>query len=420
MTSTQSSRLWRAQAHVPTAFADSTIIVQGDGAYVTTSEGQRLLDATAGLWHANVGHGRRDLAQVAFDQMTTLETYHVFGRFTNNVAEALAERVAGLSPIDDARVFWTSGGSDSVDLACKLALRRQQVAGRVGKRIILSRTNSYHGLHGFGTSIAGLDVNRAGYGTASLVPETARIDPLDIDTVVEQVESIGPDNIAAIIAEPIIGTGGVFPPPPGYLQGLQRLARQHDILLIIDEVITGFGRSGRMFASEREGIEPDMLLVAKGITSGYLPLGGVIAAPSVWGPFFEGPDSPVFRHGLTYSGHATACAVADANISILLDEKLIERAAELETVLHDALRPLSSHPAVVEVRSGYGFIAGIQLREDVSAQGIADACVAAGVIIRALNGNTLQVCPPFIVTAEEVRLIASTIAQALDGPAANP
>ena len=183
----------------------------------------------------------------------------------------------------------TSGGSDSVDLACKLARRHWQLEGRGHKKVILSRHGAYHGLHAFGTSIAGLQYNRDGYGTESLVPETARISTNDIDEVRAQLEQIGPDNVAAIIAEPVIGTGGVVGPADGYLEGLAALAREHDILLIADEVITGFGRAGRMFGSQRYGITPDLITMAKGITSGYAPLGGVLVSPRVADRFFAGP-----------------------------------------------------------------------------------------------------------------------------------
>jgi adenosylmethionine-8-amino-7-oxononanoate aminotransferase len=405
--------LWSAQAHMPTALRSRVTIVEGRGAYVTTSEGAQLLDAPAGLWHANVGHGRESIARAAYEQMCRLETYHVFGRFVNEVAVSLAERVTALGPIPDAKVFWTSGGSDSVDLACKLARRHWQLAGRPDKKIILSREGGYHGLHAFGTSIAGLPYNREGYGTDSLVPETARIPTNDLAAVEELIDEIGPERIAAIVAEPVIGTGGVIAPAPGYLDGLQRLARRHDILLVADEVITGFGRTGAMFACERFGIEPDLVLMAKGITSGYAPLGGVLVAPRVWEPFFAGDDAPILRHGITYSGHATACAVAHANLDILEQEGLVERAGELEGVLHAAVQPLADHPLVAEVRSGTGFLAGVRLRADVPADAIADACIRAGLLIRPIHDNTLHISPPFVLTDDEVAFIGKTIGAAL-------
>jgi adenosylmethionine-8-amino-7-oxononanoate aminotransferase len=416
-TASAGEALWNPQAHMPTARAKRLVITGGDGAWLTTSTGQRLLDATSSLWHANVGHGRERIARAAYDQMRKLETYHTFGRLANEPALRLADRLAALGPIPDAKVMLTSGGSDSVDLACKLARRHWQLEGREQKKVILSRHGAYHGLHAFGTSIAGLQYNRDGYGTDSLVPETARISTNDINQVRTQVEQIGPGNVAAIIAEPVIGTGGVVGPADGYLESLAALAREHDILLIADEVITGFGRTGRMFGSHRYGITPDLMTMAKGITSGYAPLGGVLVSPRVADRFFAGPpdgDAPMFRHGLTYSGHATACVVAEANLDVIEEEDLVQRAAYLETVLEKAVGPLRTHDLVAEVRAGAAFMAGVQLRDDVSGDAVAEACTDAGVLIRTIHNNTLQICPPFVTTEDEITLIAQTIARALD------
>jgi putrescine---pyruvate transaminase len=418
MTNPGARALWHGQAHMPSVLRDPITIVLGQGAYLETSTGQRLLDATAGLWHANIGHGRQELAQAAYDQMRVLETYHVFGRFANDRAIELAERIVASGPVDEAKVIWTSGGSDAVDVACKLARRHWQLEGRPGKQIIMSREKSYHGLHAFGTSIAGLDFNREGFGSESLVPETVRVPHLDLGAIEAEIEAIGSDHIAAIIAEPIMGTGGVIPPTPDFLPELQRLTRKHSILLIADEVITGFGRTGSMFACRRYGIEPDMLLLAKGITSGYAPLGGVLVAPNVHDKFFRGEQAPIFRHGLTYSGHATCCAIAEANLDVLENEALVARAAVLEQVLADSVVVLERNRSVREVRVG-GFMAGVQLQEGLEASRVADRCIASGVAMRAINDNTLQVCPPFIVDDDEVRLIISAIEQAVDDEAAS-
>jgi adenosylmethionine-8-amino-7-oxononanoate aminotransferase len=410
----QGSSLWNPQAHMPTAQAKRLVITGGEGAWLETSGGQRLLDATASLWHANIGHGRERPARAAYDQMKRLETYHTFGRFANEPALRLADRLVGIGPVADAKVMLTSGGSDSVDLACKLARRHWQLEGRPEKKVILSRIGAYHGLHAFGTSVAGLPYNREGYGTESLVPETARVSTNDIAEVRRTVTELGPENIAAIIAEPVIGTGGVIGPAEGYLPGLQELCRAHDILFIADEVITGFGRTGELFASQRWDIRPDMVTMAKGITSGYAPLGGVLVSPRVADRFFAGPDAPIFRHGLTYSGHATACAVALANLDVLDEEGLVAQSRWLESVLEKAVEPLRDHALVEEVRAGAGFMAGIHLHAHVDGDAVAEACTDAGVLIRVIHDNTLQICPPFVTSEEEVDLIASTIAAALD------
>ena len=404
---------------MPTAGMRRMVITRGEGVWVETSTGDRLIDATSSLWHANIGHGRERLARAAYDQMVKLETYHTFGRTANEPALLLADRLAAEAPMADAKVMLTSGGSDSVDLACKLARRHWQLEGRPGKKLILSRHNAYHGLHAFGTSVAGLTYNREGYGTGSLVPETARISTNDLDDVSRTVQELGPDNIAAIIAEPVIGTGGVIGPAEGYLEGLEALCREHGLLLIADEVITGFGRTGHMFASQRWGIAPDLVTMAKGITSGYAPLGGVLVAPRVADRFFAGPDAPIFRHGLTYSGHATACAVALANLDVLAEESLVAQARRLEAVLEQMVKPLRDSDLVVDVRAGAGFLAGVQLRAEVDADPIIDACVKSGVLIRTIHDNTLQICPPFVCTDDDVAQIVDAIDVALasyDGP----
>lgn len=409
---TAGSALWNGQAHMPTVRERRYVVTRGEGAYIETDDGLRLLDATAGLWHANIGHGRAELADVAAEQMRRLETYHVFGRFANDVALELADRLAGLSPIPDAKVILTSGGSDSIDAACKLARRHWQEEGRPDKRVILSRVHAYHGLHAYGTSIAGIEANREGMGSASLVPETARIPENNIDGVARTILEIGADRIAAIVAEPVIGTGGVLPPAPGYLEGLRRLADEHDILLILDEVITGFGRMGTMFASEHYGVGPDLVTFAKGVTSGYAPLGGVLVSPRLWERYWA-PGGPTLRHGLTYSGHATASAVALENLRILEDEGLVARAGGLAQVLAREIATLDDHSLVVETRAA-GFLAGVQVRADLDGDALMRAAIDRGVVLRPLIGPTLQISPPFVVTDDEVRHIVATVREVLD------
>ncbi|MFJ8932146.1 MULTISPECIES: aminotransferase class III-fold pyridoxal phosphate-dependent enzyme [unclassified Streptomyces] len=405
--------LWSAQAHLPSVLGRQLTIERAEGSYLFSTDGRRLFDGTAGLWHANVGHARPELADAAHDQMRRLETYHVFGRYLNDRAVALGERLADLSPIDDPKVILNSGGSDAIDVACKLARRHWQREGREDKTMILSREFAYHGLHAYGTSIAGLEFNRTGYGTESLVPETARVSTYDIDAVERTVREIGPEHIAAIVAEPVQGTGGVIPPAPGYLEGLQRICRENDILLIIDEVITGFGRTGHMFATERYGLTPDLITFAKGVTSGYAPLGGVLVAPHIWQPFYrDADDTPMFRHGATYSGHATACAVALRNLDILDEEKLVPRVAELEQVLADELRVLGTRESVVETRVA-GLLGGVALVDDISAEAVTDELVEHGFVTRPLRGNTVQISPPFITTDEELRGLVTAIGTVL-------
>lgn len=411
--------LWPAQAHAPSVLGRQLVIDRGEGAYVYTTDGRRLFDGTAGLWHANVGHGRPELAQAAYDQMMQLETYHVFARFTNDKALALGERLASLSPIANPKVILNSGGSDAIDVACKLARRHWQREGRPTKKTILSREFAYHGLHAYGTSIAGLDFNREGYGTESLVPETARVPVHGLESIAHTIAEIGVENIAAIVTEPIQGTGGVNPPEPGYLEGIQKLARDNDILVILDEVITGFGRTGHMFAAQRYGLDPDMVTFAKGVTSGYAPLGGVLVSPRIWEPFYlDAPDTPIFRHGATYAGHATAAAVALAHLDILEDEQLVPRAGELEVVLDRELKALAErNPHVTDVRVA-GLLGGVTVAENLSAERISDTVIKLGYISRPLRGNTLQLSPPFIISDGELASFVAAIDEAITTDAA--
>lgn len=408
--------LWPAQAHVPSVAGRQLVITHGSGSYIYTQDGHRLFDGTAGLWHANVGHSHPRLAEAAAAQMRTLETYHTFARFTNDKALALGERLAEISPIADAKIILNSGGSDAIDLACKLARRHWQREGRTTKRMIISREHAYHGLHAYGTSIAGLEYNREGFGTDSLVPETTRVPLDDLDAVAAQITLAGAENIAAIITEPIQGTGGVNPPAPGYLEGLERLCRENDILLILDEVITGFGRTGSMFAAQRYGIRPDLVTFAKGVTSGYAPLGGVFVAPKIWEPFYvDSPDTPVLRHGVTYSGHATACAVALANLDVLDDEDLLPRVRDLEQELVASLDRLAAgRPGIAEVRVA-GLLGGVTLLEHLSAERVCDALIDNGFISRPLRGNTLQISPPFITTDDELYAFIDAIDDVVAG-----
>ncbi|SDN61362.1 Adenosylmethionine-8-amino-7-oxononanoate aminotransferase [Halomonas shengliensis] len=389
-------------------------VVSAKGAYLTTDTGARLFDGTASLWYANIGHGREEMAKVAYEQMKTLDSYHVFGRYTNDRAVALAETLVSMAPIDDAKVILNSGGSDSIDVALKLARRYWNQMGRTSKRVVISREHSYHGLHAYGTSVAGLDFNREGYGTDSLVDGTERVDKHSTTAFAEAIQRIGADNIAAYIAEPVMGTGGVHPPQEGYFAEIQRLCHENDILFIADEVITGFGRTGAMFASTRYALQPDIVTFAKGVTSGYAALGGIFVAPRVWRPFFErGAASPVYRHGTTYSGHPVTAALAIKNLDIIEREGLVERAAALERVLAGELAAIASHELVTATRVG-GFLGAIELNDEVQAEWVTDQILDLGFITRPLRGNTVQISPPFITTDQEVRDLVNGVRHVLD------
>ncbi|HLI02307.1 MAG TPA: aminotransferase class III-fold pyridoxal phosphate-dependent enzyme [Acidimicrobiales bacterium] len=411
MAPSPTSSLWPCQAHPPTAAADRVVLVRGQASTVYDNRGRAYLDAPASLWFCNVGHGRRELAEAAAAQMTTLETFNNFGRYATAPTLELADRLAPLLPMPEAKVFFTSGGGDGIDTAAKLAQWYWAAVGRPAKRTIVTRELAYHGLHGWGTSITGIEANTEAVGRP--ISSTIRVPTHDLDFL-EALLAERSDEIAAFFTEPVIGTGGVVPPQPGYLAAARELCRRHDVLWVSDEVVTGFGRTGTMFASAGYGIEPDMMVVAKGITSGYVPLGAVAVGPRVAEPFWSSDPSVVFRHGLTYSGHATACAVALAHLDLLEREDLVARVAALEPVLDDALEPLRRHPLVREVRGPVGLMAGVELTDPAVGAWIERQALEAGVLTRVLGGRTLQVSPPFVIEEEQLRRIAGTWLELLD------
>src|SRR5438093_2503270 len=245
-------------------------IVRGEGAVVRDDTGREYIDATGALWFCNVGDGRAGLADAAARQMRELAAYHTFGSSTNPRAEELARRVATLSPLEDAAVFFTAGGgSDSIDTAGKLARAYWHVSGRPEKQLIVSRSLAYHGVNAYGTSLGGIPANAAAFGR--LVADVEQVAWDDAEALAGVVDRVGADRIAAFVCEPVVGAGGVLPPPAGYLERVAEICRDADVLFVADEVITGFGRLGEWFGSERFGIRPDLITVAKGITSGYAP-----------------------------------------------------------------------------------------------------------------------------------------------------
>jgi putrescine aminotransferase len=417
------TRLWHPFADMGAVRGAELVIDRGEDVWVYDSDGRRYLDATASLWYANVGHGRGEIADAVAAQMRRLEAYSAFGDFISQPALRLAETLADLAPMSDARVFLASGGGDGIDTAAKLARRYWFERGQPDRTLLVSRTAGYHGTHGFGTALAGIPANRTGFGPQA---PSLQVPHDSLEAVEAELERAGTDTIAGIFVEPVIGAGGVYPPVPGYIEGVAALCRRTGILLIVDSVICGFGRLGTWFGIERwPGVEPDMIVFAKGVTSGYLPLGGVVVAGHVAAPFFEAPGGPVFRHGATYAAHATCCAAALANLAILEREGLIERGQSLERPLLDALAPLSRHPAVAEVRGGLGFLAAVELSDetlthepDAVAQLVRDAR-EQGVLVRGL-GRGVAVSPPLTATEEHIGRIGSALEAAISRLTAAP
>jgi putrescine aminotransferase len=410
------SHYWHPFADMHRVSGHELILRRGEGCWIEDVDGRRYLDATAGLWYCNVGHGRREIAEAAAAQLEKLAAYSNFSAFTTEPTIALTERLAALAPMADAVVFLGSGGSDGVDTAAKLARRYWDALGHPERRLIVSREHAYHGMHAFGTGQGGIPANRDGYG-GPIVGDTIQVGAHDLDELEALFRARG-SQIAAFIGEPVIGAGGVIAPEEGYWEAVTRLCDAHGVLLVADEVITGFGRLGTLFGSERFGIAPDMVTFAKGVTSGYLPLGGVLVGRRVQQPFWDGDTGPVFRHGYTYSGHATACAAALANLAILEREALVDRAAALEPVLVREITRLDAAPLVGETRV-VGLTAAVELDGDVLAvdpglpEAVALAARSNGVLTRVLRGVALQVSPPLVITEAEIRTLVDGLEAAL-------
>ncbi len=378
----------------PEAFLN---IVSGSGAEVTDVDGNVYVDALGSLWYCNVGHGRTEIADAVADQMRRLEVFHTFDRFTNPPADALAERLVGLAPMANARVFLTSGGSESVETAIKLARIAQVQAGHPERTIVVSRQPSYHGVTYGAMSATGLPGNRAGFGP--LLPDMQQI-PYDDLQALDDLAEKAQGRIAAVIAEPVIGAGGVYPPPPGYLAGLRERCDRLGAFLIFDEVICGFGRLGAWWAADHFGVSPDMTTFAKGVTSGYLPLGGVLVGPAVREPLESDPEF-IFKHGYTYSGHPLSAVAALANLDILEKEGLLDSAAGIRDQLGQGLSGLVDGEMVVGCRGAMGVWA-IELASHLDAPTVRNALLKFGVIARPVGNSVLAYCPPLVITDEQM------------------
>jgi putrescine---pyruvate transaminase len=405
--------LWHPFAPMAHVAEHPFVVVRGEGAYVFDAAGRRYLDGTASLWYANIGYGRREVADAVARQMETLHAYHLFVDFATPPALELADRIASLAPIEGSKVFLTSGGSDAVDTAAKLARRYFHEIGQPERTVLIAREWAYHGMHGFGTSLGGMEPNRIGYGP--LIEDVVLVPHDDPEAVEKAIDHVGTERVAGMICEPVIGAGGVRPAPEGYLPSVREAVRRAGALFVADEVITGFGRCGDWFASTRFDLEPDIITFAKGVTAGYLPLGGVIAAPHIAAPFFERPGV-IWRHGYTYSGHTSACVAALVVLDIIEREGILERAQELEGELMTALAPLSDLEGVDHIRGGVGALGAVQLTADdpLRAGTTASACREAGVITRAMGGGALQVSPPLILTTEQVDELADGLRRGIE------
>jgi adenosylmethionine-8-amino-7-oxononanoate aminotransferase len=413
------TRFWHGFADMHAIKDKEVVIASGDGAIITDTNGRDYIDATAALWYCNAGYGRKEIADAVAEQLARLPGYSSFGAYTTDATLLVAERLTSMAPIPNSAVFLASGGSDAIDTAMKLARRYWDVVGKPNKTLLVSREHSYHGMHALGTSLTGMPAMRNGYGGEPFINEVVHVPPLDVDAVARLFDQRR-DEIAAFVGEPVIGAGGVYPPPDGYWESISELCRQHDILLIADEVITGFGRTGFMWGTQRYGIKPDLITFAKGVTSGYMPLGGVLVGERVRSPFWDEPVAgAVFRHGYTYSGHSGAAAGALANLDIIEREGLVERVATLEPVLDRSVRRLEGAPLVGEIRT-VGLTAAVALQPSIleadatTIDRVVAACLRHGVATRALRGHAVHISPPFVITEDQIDAMVDGIGNALE------
>lgn len=413
------------------------VITRGEGVYLWDSEGERLLDGMGGLWCVNIGYGRKELAQVAAQQMEELPYYNTFFKTTTPVAAELAAEIASVAPNGLDRVFYSNSGSEANDTNIRLARLYWARLGQPNRKAIISRNYAYHGstiasgsLTGFDAmhDIAGMPIADVHHAPAPFWWSDGRGHTVEehcawaIDGLEQTILRVGPENIAAFIGEPVQGAGGVITPPPGYWKGVQAICRKYDILLICDEVICGFGRTGQWFGSHTYDIEPDILTIAKGLSSGYMPISASVFGERVASVLMDKPGR--MNHGYTYSGHPVAAAVALENIRILKRERIVERVGE-ETgpYFQSKLSKLLDHPLVGEVR-GVGLMAAVELTRDkfgrtpiepVSslATPVRNLCFKTGLATRAVR-DSVVFSPPLIISKSEIDWLVQRLRDNLD------
>ncbi|WP_426244045.1 aspartate aminotransferase family protein [Nocardioides sp. LHG3406-4] len=422
--------------------AEVPVIVRGEGAYIWDSHGKRYLDALAGLFVSQLGHGREDLADAAAAQAKELAFMPLWS-YAHPKAIELAQRVAGYAPGDLNRVFFTSGGGEAVESAWKLAKNYFKLTGKPMKHKVVSRAISYHGTTQGALSITGLPALKQQF--EPLVPSTFRVPNTNIyrapihgddpeafgrwaaDQIAVAIENEGPDTVAAVFLEPVQNAGGCFPPPPGYFQRVREICDEYDVLLVSDEVICAFGRLGHMFGADRYGYQPDIITCAKGITSGYAPLGAMIATDRLMAPFLEGTNS--FAHGYTFGGHPVSAAVAMANLDAFENEGILQHVRDNEGAFRSTLERLLDLPIVGDVR-GDGFFYGIELVKDKETKQsfneaesekllrgyLSKALYDEGLYCRADDRGdpVVQLSPPLICTQEHFDEIEQILRVVLD------
>ncbi|MSP96892.1 MAG: aspartate aminotransferase family protein [Betaproteobacteria bacterium] len=409
------------------------MLERAEGMYYWTPEGRKVLDGTSGLWCVNAGHCRPKIAEAIAAQAKKLDFAPAF-QMGHPIAFEFAERLAEIAPKGIGHVFYTNSGSESADTALKLALAYHRARGEAGRYRLFGRERGYHGVNFGGMSVGGIVSNRKTFG-AAMLPGVDHIrhthDPArnlmtrgqpvhggiefadDLERLVALHDA---SSIAAVIVEPVAGSTGVLIPPVGYLQRLREICTKHGILLIFDEVITGFGRLGTPFATDYFGVKPDMITCAKGITNAAIPMGAVLLSDAMYDTFMQGPGGMEFFHGYTYSGHPMACAAGIATLDVYAEEGLLTRAATLAKYWEDAIWTLKDAKNVVDLRV-IGLVAGIELSSRAGAVGArAFECFTKafekGVLIR-VTGETIAVSPPLIIEKPQIDQIVSTLAEAI-------
>ena len=411
------SRFWHPFADMGQVAGHELVFDRAEGVWLWDVDGRRYLDATSSLWYANIGHGRRRMADAIAGQVTRLDAYSTFGDHANRPALQLSARLAELAPIGDARVFLTTGGGDGIETAAKLARLYFNVTGQTERTHVIGRAEGFHGVFGFGTALGGIELNRSGFGP--LMGDTSVVAHDSADALEQELRRIGPERVAAFFCEPVMGAGGVLLPPEGYIEAVAEVCARHGVLFVCDSVICGFGRLGTWYGIERFGVTPDLIVFAKGVSSGYLPLGGVLVSGQIAEPLWSPQLGRAFRQGTTYAGHPTCCVAALTNLDIIEEEGLLERSRELEVELARMLRAAADHPAVAEVRCGVGFLGAVALEPALLEQDpraparLGMAMRERGVMVRAL-GSSIAVSPPLVCESEHIELIGDALAGALD------
>ncbi|MFQ5557372.1 MAG: aspartate aminotransferase family protein [Acidimicrobiales bacterium] len=384
--------------------SDYINIVRAEGSTLWDDTGKDYIDGLASLWYCQVGHDRAEMAAAVEHQLNTLATFNTFDPFTNPIAARAADMVAERSPLRDGRVFLACSGSEAIDTALKIARLHHQRAGKADRQVIVRRTRGYHGTNFGGTSAQGIAPNREGWG--DLVPHFTEVPGDDLEALASLFADHG-DRVAAVLTEPVQGAGGVHPPPDGYLEGTRRLCDQHGALLVFDEVICGFGRTGSWFGAQTYGVTPDIITFAKGVTSGYLPASGVIISRAVADALSE--PGFMLRTGYTYSGHPTLAAAVVKNLEIMTEEGLVERATHVGRQMEDGLRALRADGLIESYRGVAAVQAAVLDRDPVA---VRDKMLDKGVIVRPI-GDCLAMCPPLVITDAEIGRMIDTMAEAL-------